>query len=201
MVLRNSNDLSMLAFELAKRTTMLGRDRGCDVVVDHPSVSRFHAELRVDDWMVTVHDLGSKNGTFVDGSRVETAIIRAGQAVQFGTVAFELDIPTGKAPEVTAAPETATVSNVFAVVPPDQALGQLSVTERRVFDLIMRGKTEKEVARQLGVSPHTVHAHVRQIYRAFGVHSRAELLAGYLPRLPKPDRSSDAPDQKSKAAE
>ena len=48
----------------------IGRDPGCDVVIDHPSVSRAHAELyhRDDRWWL--RDLGSKNGSFVDGIAV-----------------------------------------------------------------------------------------------------------------------------------
>ena len=41
----------------------------------------------------------------------------------------------------------------------------------------MAGFAEKAVAAQLGLSRHTVHNHVRAIYRAYGVRSRAELLA------------------------
>jgi FHA domain/GAF domain len=45
----------------------IGRDPGCDLVIDHPSVSRAHAELYRDDKSWRLRDLGSKNGTFVDG--------------------------------------------------------------------------------------------------------------------------------------
>jgi transcriptional regulator with GAF, ATPase, and Fis domain len=45
----------------------VGRDPGCDLVIDHPSVSRQHAELYRDGERWHVRDLGSKNGSFVDG--------------------------------------------------------------------------------------------------------------------------------------
>ena len=45
----------------------LGRDPGCDLVIDHPSVSRQHAELYRDAAGWRLRDLGSKNGSFVDG--------------------------------------------------------------------------------------------------------------------------------------
>ena len=48
----------------------IGRDDGCGLRLAHPSISRHHAELAfaADAW--TLRDLGSKNGTFVDGTRV-----------------------------------------------------------------------------------------------------------------------------------
>lgn len=45
----------------------VGRDPGCDLVIDHPSVSRQHAELYCYGEKWHLRDLGSKNGSFVDG--------------------------------------------------------------------------------------------------------------------------------------
>lgn len=45
----------------------IGRGADCDLVVGHPSVSRAHAELIEDGGHWRLNDLGSKNGTFVDG--------------------------------------------------------------------------------------------------------------------------------------
>jgi pSer/pThr/pTyr-binding forkhead associated (FHA) protein len=53
--------------------TVLGRARTCDVTVDDPSVSRQHAELRPEGEGWLVADLGSTNGTFVNGRRIQTA--------------------------------------------------------------------------------------------------------------------------------
>ena len=53
------------------------------------------------------------------------------------------------------------------------------VTERQreVLAELKRGKTEKEVASRLSISVHTVHVHVKAIYKRFGVNSRSELLS------------------------
>jgi len=48
----------------------VGRDPGCELVIDHPSVSRRHAELYQDGGRWRLRDLGSKNGSFVDGIAV-----------------------------------------------------------------------------------------------------------------------------------
>ena len=51
----------------------------------------------------------------------------------------------------------------------------LTPTERRIADLVARGKTNKEVAAQLFITPRTVEGHLTRIYAKLGVRSRAEL--------------------------
>ena len=53
----------------------------------------------------------------------------------------------------------------------------LSPRMREVLRGLSRGRSEKEVAAALRLSPHTVHDHVKALYRHVGVHSRSELLA------------------------
>jgi DNA-binding NarL/FixJ family response regulator len=48
---------------------------------------------------------------------------------------------------------------------------------RRTLDCLLEGEDVKGVARRLGLSRHTVHLYVTDLYKRFGVHSRAELLA------------------------
>ena len=86
---------------------MIGRDRGCAVQIDADSVSRHHARLNVTGREASIEDLGSKNGTWVDGERIHgTAPLTDGTSVRLGseTVRFEIvddDRPT----------KTATVSS------------------------------------------------------------------------------------------
>jgi hypothetical protein len=47
----------------------------------------------------------------------------------------------------------------------------------------MKGDSEKQIARALGVSPHTVHVYVKMLYRYFQVNSKGELLAKAFARL------------------
>jgi DNA-binding CsgD family transcriptional regulator len=64
-------------------------------------------------------------------------------------------------------------------------LRRLSPRQRQVLALLQRGHSEKQVAAELGVSPHTVHDYVKALYRSHGVTSRGELLA-QLTAAPRP---------------
>ncbi|HWE24980.1 MAG TPA: LuxR C-terminal-related transcriptional regulator [Myxococcales bacterium] len=59
---------------------------------------------------------------------------------------------------------------------------RLTRRQREVLDALLRGSSEKAVAWDLGISPQTVHTHVKSIYLAYGTRSRAELLARVLSR-------------------
>lgn len=61
--------------------------------------------------------------------------------------------------------------------PPKTFADALPPRRRAVLESLLRGKSEKEVARELGISAHTVHVHVKAIYKSAAVSSRAELLA------------------------
>jgi two-component system, NtrC family, response regulator AtoC len=54
--------------------------------VDDPSLSRQHARFRRTERQIMVEDLGSRNGTLVDGERVEQAVVNAGQRIALGNV-------------------------------------------------------------------------------------------------------------------
>ncbi|HEU0306805.1 MAG TPA: FHA domain-containing protein [Lysobacter sp.] len=62
----------------------IGRDPACDVVIAHPSVSRMHAELYHQDDRWRLRDLGSKNGSFVDGIAVTDHPIPGDCWLRFG---------------------------------------------------------------------------------------------------------------------
>lgn len=65
----------------------IGRAVGADFIVDAALVSRVHCRVTaMDDGGLEVHDLDSTNGTFVNGRRVGTARLAAGDRVQVGRV-------------------------------------------------------------------------------------------------------------------
>lgn len=68
----------------------IGRDPHNDCVLEDPNVSRFHAVLTSVGGVTTIRDLGSRNGTHVDGTRVEEA--RLGPQSEIGIGPFTLGI-------------------------------------------------------------------------------------------------------------
>jgi hypothetical protein len=74
----------------------IGRTQDCDLRIADMSVSRLHAQLdRVEDgWLLS--DLGSHNGTRVNGWLIREAVpVRAGDLVQFGSATFVVQTPRG----------------------------------------------------------------------------------------------------------
>jgi FHA domain/Domain of unknown function (DUF1707) len=74
----------LLAAVEGSRPTVLGRSRACDVVLADDSVSRRHAMLVREGDRVVLTDLGSTNGTLVNGRWVTQAEVRPGDQVRLG---------------------------------------------------------------------------------------------------------------------
>ena len=78
-----------LRFALVDDVTYVGRHDECQVLLDDVSVSRRHAVLtRTASGRITVRDLNSLNGTYVNGARVEEVVLRSGDDVQVGKYKF-----------------------------------------------------------------------------------------------------------------
>jgi hypothetical protein len=80
-------------YELQTPVTLLGRGTDCDLRLVDPGVSRHHAELRVENDQVVLVDLGSTNGTFVNGQPVRRVALSDGTHVSLGrtTLVFRQD--------------------------------------------------------------------------------------------------------------
>jgi hypothetical protein len=70
--------------QLKPGLSVVGRGAEADVVIDDPGVSRKHAEFHYDGRDVRLIDLGSTNGTFVDGERIGTVTLRDGSRITIG---------------------------------------------------------------------------------------------------------------------
>jgi DNA-binding winged helix-turn-helix (wHTH) protein len=72
---------------LAEGANVIGRDRDCAVCVDSGTVSRSHARIVVTNGEATIEDLGSKNGTSVDGRKVKKPVaLEEGAQVRVGSI-------------------------------------------------------------------------------------------------------------------
>jgi adenylate cyclase len=80
---------------------VVGRALNSDIPVFDPTISRKHAEVGLDENGVHVTDLGSSNGTFLNGARIDAARLSPGDVITFGKVAFRLK-------EIVPTPDSAT---------------------------------------------------------------------------------------------
>lgn len=69
---------------LTKPKTVIGRGSGCDIVIDDPGISRKHLEIDITDNGVIARDLGSTNGTFVEGHQIPAATLLDGNTITIG---------------------------------------------------------------------------------------------------------------------
>ena len=73
-------------FKIVKDETTIGREPENDIVIPNPTVSRFHAKITRSEDKYFIEDLGSANGTMVNGIRVTKELLHDGDIVQLGDV-------------------------------------------------------------------------------------------------------------------
>ncbi len=112
-------------FRVQRKVSLIGRGKDCTVTVIDPSVSRIHSKLTVErSGALTLEDLKSSNGTFVNDDRVEIATLNHRDVVRFGNVEFLVEVPdaeerSGVAPRAASrqrqgtSPGTATAGRRF----------------------------------------------------------------------------------------
>ena len=69
---------------LTKPQTVIGRGSGCDIVIDDAGISRKHVEIDITPNGVIAKDLGSTNGTYVEGHQVPAATLLDGNTITIG---------------------------------------------------------------------------------------------------------------------
>lgn len=67
------------------RPIVIGRSSDLDMVLVEEMVSRRHAQIEMRGGVITIQDLGSTNGTFVNGEKIQSAVLREGDRVLVGT--------------------------------------------------------------------------------------------------------------------
>lgn len=76
------------SFSITRDTTVIGRREDCDLRIPLGDVSRKHCRLIKDGETLRIEDLGSSNGTYINGERVQQAELTAGDTLQVGPVVF-----------------------------------------------------------------------------------------------------------------
>lgn len=169
-----------LPLELHKRQYVLGRDKDCHVVIRDLSVSRRHARITpLHSGTAEIEDLKSRNGTYVNDVRIGKATVQVGDRVTLGVVEFVL----AGSPLSTNESAHEGVSTARVRRDPDSlaaAVQKLTPAQRNVFQLLLDGLDENQIAGRCGCRPRTAHNHIQAIYRALDVHSRQQLLARFV---------------------
>ena len=80
------------SFSIARDMTVIGRREDCDLRIPLGEVSRKHCRLIRDGDTLKLEDLGSSNGTYVNGQRVQEAMLSPGDTLQVGPVVFVLQV-------------------------------------------------------------------------------------------------------------
>lgn len=102
-------------FELAKAEVILGRGAENDIVLADGRVSRAHARLECGPGGCYLVDLGSANGSFLNGGRVERARLSSGDVLRIGSASLRYEADLGEAlPDVTMIDNIADLEHTYA---------------------------------------------------------------------------------------
>ena len=77
-------EISGRQYLLTAAKTVIGRGSDCDIVIDDPGVSRHHVEIEITPQHVVARDMGSTNGTYVEGHLVPAASLIDGNTITIG---------------------------------------------------------------------------------------------------------------------
>jgi pSer/pThr/pTyr-binding forkhead associated (FHA) protein len=165
VVRRGQEVLQQVKFD--RDAMVLGRSSEADLRLDYDGVSRRHARVtRGAGRGLNLVDLGAKNGTWLNGEKVDVASLQHGDLIQVGDV--EVEVVLRRLSGEMDAPPIAGVGEL------EPRLG-LSAREWEVAVEVSRGVTNAEIAKTLGISRRTVATHLERIYQRLGIHSRAAL--------------------------
>lgn len=90
MLVAKSGPMKGTSWPLSERPLIIGRGRGCDIIIPDPLISRRHCELVVKSEGVRLADLGSSNLTLVNGESVRQCRLKPGDEIAVGSVVFML---------------------------------------------------------------------------------------------------------------
>lgn len=87
--------------DIVNDITLVGRKRGlCDLIIDRGSVSKLHCLIVKTDGLLFIRDLGSTNGTKVNGQRVTRGALLPNDELAFAGAKYRVHLGPGDAPEV-----------------------------------------------------------------------------------------------------
>jgi DNA-binding CsgD family transcriptional regulator len=164
-------------FVIVADAFVVGRGPDVDLPIDDESVSRRHAQFRLDDGQPVVEDLQSRNGTLVNRRPiVGRARLSVGDRIAFGTCELELLRACPTPPFALEPPTKPIVRDMIDMTPAPGTLAALSPREREIFGLLAEGLSQREIAEHFKVSVKTVETYRTRIGQKLGLRNRAELI-------------------------
>lgn len=147
-------------FALDSGPVLIGRKMDADLRIPLADVSRSHCEIVVNGDKVSLRDLGSSNGTFVNNQRVKEAVLQPGDRIGVGRVVFTVQIdgipedispvsPTAKAAataDAGAVTETADDTDEFDI----DEIGELDIDDLSDLDLDDIGDDDSGSIEEIG---------------------------------------------------
>ncbi|MHC5061856.1 MAG: FHA domain-containing protein [Planctomycetota bacterium] len=110
------------SFRLPSSVTVIGRRQESDLCIPLMIVSRRHCELNAEEGALNLRDLGSRNGTYINGQRVDQAVLQPGDNIQIGPVTFGV--------QIDSQPNELTVPDSIILQPPQH----LGAPEKQAVD-------------------------------------------------------------------
>jgi DNA-binding CsgD family transcriptional regulator len=150
---------------LREAEVVIGRGDDVGVRLAARGVSRQHAKLVLAAGdSVTLVDLQSKNGTFVNGKRIDAAPLRDGDDIGIGPVAV-LQFTRRDEDELLDVRTQVGVADLTALTP----------RQREIAELVAEGLSNPQIAEKLQLKPRTVTSHLEQVFAKLDIRSRTEL--------------------------
>jgi len=119
-------------FEVNVDRTTVGRLEDNTFQIADPSVSSHHAEILLKGPELLVRDIGSTNGSFINGEKITEAVLKPGQTLRFGQVELRIDDGTPVAPAPAPVQAPAGASPAPAPAPAKQSQDGTMIISRGV---------------------------------------------------------------------
>lgn len=105
---------------------LVGRHSKAALTIPSPTVSNIHAELRIENGALFVKDLGSTNGTFINGERIEGEFnVASGDLLQFAEIVFRVGLESGRYDSKTIAGDSS--DRALALIQFDKLMSERAV--------------------------------------------------------------------------